>query len=609
MNIFLIVAISLFVYVLAYCLYGGYVSRKLRVDDTRETPAHTLKDDIDYVPSKPVVLFSHHFATIAGAGPILGPTIAFVYGLIPVWLWVLVGAVFLGAVHDYTSLFVSLREKGRSVAEVTGRTSGKLGFFLYISFTILLIVLVCAAFLQFSVGALTSFYPLSAFEVDPARSIFPLHIFSRDRVEMVRIGGIATTSVIIITAFAPILGYLLYKKRIRVLAGTLLSLVVAILSVLVGFYFPVQFVGISDATVRLIWMVILGIYVFIAAGIPVWILLQPRDFVNSMILYGGMALLLVSAVIGGFMGISTDSPLFGVAEGTKRLGLIWPVMFITIACGAISGFHSLVSSGTTAKQCDRERHALRIGFGAMLLESLLAVLVILAIAGGLGYAKYMAISWPESGVAGNPVLAFALGVGGFLSKGIGIPLYIGTIFGILMLEGFLVTTLDSAVRLNRYLLEELWNFIFGKFGAEPERVPKILRNPYFNSALTVFSAFGLAYPNAYSAIWPLFGTTNQMMAALTLITVSLWLAYRMRPAWFTVLPAVFMVATTFASLFIITLKSFKELSERFSGAQLSLLVLGIVLLFFSVGVVILGVVKGWELLTGRAEIPAEAELA
>ncbi len=606
MNVLLLVILSLIIYFLAYKFYADYISKSMRVDDSRLTPAHLLRDDLDYVPSTPLVVFSHHFATIAGAGPILGPTIAFVYGLVPVWLWVVIGAVFLGAVHDYTSLFISLRERGRSIAEITAKTSGRLGFFLYISFTILLIVLVCAAFLQFSVQALTSFYPLDSFKVDPGRSLLPLHTFVREGVQMVRIGGIATTSVIIITAFAPLVGYLLYRKRIRVLFAFLIATIVAIASVLVGFYFPVQFHGLSDNLIRLIWMIILSVYVLFASALPVFILLQPRDFTNAILLYVGMALLFLSAIFGGLMGVKTDAPFIGSLHGAKGLGFIWPVMFITIACGAISGFHSLVSSGTTAKQCDRENNARVISFGGMLLESLLAVLVILALAAGLGFSEYLKVAWPETG-ASNPVLAFALGVGNLMNKGLGFPLYIGTIFGILMLEGFLVTTLDSAVRLNRYLLEELWNFTLGGFGSAPERVPKILKSPYFNSTLTVLLAFGLAYPNAYTSIWPLFGTANQMMAALTLITVSLWLAYRARPVWYTVFPAIFMVATTTASLIIITLNTSHLVAQSPTPAVISRFVLGIILLFFSIGVVLLGLMRSWEFLTGKAEKIPEPE--
>jgi len=598
MNVLLVLIISLIIYWLAFRFYSTYIARSIRVNDNRPTPAHTLQDDLDYVPSKPMVLFSHHFATIAGAGPIVGPAMAAVYGFVPTWLWIIVGAVFLGAVHDYTSFFVSLREKGRSIVEITGRTTGKLGFFLYIAFTILLLLLVCAAFLNLSVQALTSFYPLAKFALIPRESWLPVHVFLREGIEQVRIGGIATTSVIIMTAFAPIMGYFLYRRGARVLPMSILAILVAVGSILVGFWFPVSFGTMTDLQIRLVWMLVLSGYVLVAAAIPVWIVLQPRDFVNSFILYSGLAVMFVAVVVGGLAGLSTaGTPAFSVAEGTKHLGLIWPIMFITIACGAISGFHSLVSTGTSSKQCDRERHARYIGYGGMLLESMLALLVLIAIAAGLGYSGYMAEAW---GPHANIVLAFAMGMGGLLHKGLAIPLYLGTIFGILMIEGFLVTTLDTAVRLNRYLLEELWKFLFGK------RVPKFLLAPAFNALLTVVLTFILAYPNAIKAIWPLFGTANQMMAALTLITVSLWLAYRLRPSWFTVLPAIFMVATTFASLVIITLRTWHKLVTSYSGATLTLFVVGVVLLLFSVGVVVLGVWKAWELVTGRVEPVGEA---
>lgn len=595
MNVLLVLVISLFAYWLAFRFHSAYLARSIRVSDERPTPAHTLRDDLDYVPTKPMVLFSHHFATIAGAGPIVGPTMAVVYGFLPVWLWIVAGAIFLGAVHDYSSLFVSLREKGRSIAEVTGKTTGRLGFFLYISFTILLLLLVCAAFLNLSVQALTSFYPLVKFALDPAASVFPVHVFIREGVEQVRIGGIATTSVIIMTAFAPLIGYLIYRRRAKVLPVSILAILVALGSIIVGFYCPVSFGTMTDQQVRLIWMLILCAYVLVAAAIPVWMVLQPRDFINSFILYAGLAVMFLAVVTGGFAGLSTvGTPVLSIAEGTRQLGLIWPIMFITIACGAISGFHSLVSGGTSAKQCDRERHARYIGYGGMLLESLLALLVLIAIAAGLGYSGYLAEAYP-GGKPGNFVLAFAMGMGGLLEKGLAVPLYLGTVFGILMIEGFLVTTLDTAVRLNRYLFEELWKFIFG------ERTPRILLVPFFNALLTVVLTFILAFPNALNAIWPLFGTANQMMAALTLITVSLWLIYRLRPAWFTVLPAIFMVTTTFASLIMITGSTWSKLMVSYSGATVTLLAVGIILLLFSIGVVVLGVLRGWEMLSGRVE--------
>ncbi len=591
MNVIIILLLALIAYVFGYFVYARYISRTLGVDDARATPAYTQSDKRDYVPARPVVLFSHHFATIAGAGPIIGPTIAIVYGFAPALLWVILGGVFLGAVHDYTSLFVSLRQKGCSIAEVTGQTTGGLGFFLYIAFTIMLIVLVTAAFLNLSVQALTSFYPASAFQLSGMEAL-PIHTFVADGVTQVRIGGIATMSVIIMTAFAPVLGWMLFKKRIHSLPAALIAIAVAVGSVWFGMYFPVSFGTMSADSIRLVWMLCLTVYVFFAAAIPVWMILQPRDFVNAFILYTGIALLVIATIGAGLGGVTTATmPAWNVAEGTKYLGLIWPILFITIACGAISGFHSLVAGGTTSKQCDRERNAVKIGYGGMLLESLLAVLVIIALVAGLGQIKFMQVAYPAGG-GGNFVLAFAMSMGGLLQKGIGIPLYLGTIFGILMLEGFLITTLDSAVRLNRYLFEELWKYIFrGK-------IPKLLRSPNFNALISVALMFLLAFSNGVKAIWPLFGAANQMMAGLTLIAVSLWLLYRARPAWYTIYPAVFMIVTTVASIGITTWSNLVRLFERFTYPTLTLVLFGVILLLFSLGVVWLGIVKAIEFRSG-----------
>jgi len=597
MNVLLLFIIALAVYAFGQFVYARYITRAFPVDDSRPTPAHTEADERDYIPARPVVLFSHHFATIAGAGPIVGPTIAIIYGYAPALLWVILGAVFMGAVHDYTSLLVSLREKGRSIAEISGHTSGKLGFFLYIVFTILLIILVTAAFLNLSVDALISYYPASAFQFEGG-SAFPVHTFLKGGVLQVRIGGIATTSVIIMTAFAPILGYFLCKRRLSSAVAVPVAIVVAVASVWIGLYYPVSFGGMEESTIRLLWMLILSVYVFFATAIPVWLILQPRDFVNAFLLYGGIALLTLAVLLGGFHGMNMHGmKAWNVAEGTKYLGFIWPILFITIACGAISGFHSLVSTGTTAKQCERERHAVRIGYGGMILESILAVLVIIALVAGLGYVRYMPVAFPSGG-GGNFVLAFAMAMGGLLQKGLQIPLYMGTIFGILMLEGFLITTLDSAVRLNRYLLEELWKFIFG------DRTPWLLRQPNFNAAISCVLMFLLAFSNGVKAIWPLFGTANQMMAALALITVSLWLLYRGRPAWYTIYPAIFMVVTTVASVIIITWGNLRKLSASYSGNTLTLVVFGVLLFIFSLGVVWLAVLKALEFRRGVHTRPA-----
>ncbi|MFH2034468.1 MAG: carbon starvation CstA family protein [Candidatus Margulisiibacteriota bacterium] len=520
MNILLVLVISLPIFLLAYYVYANYISASIGLDRSKKTPAFTYQDNSDFVPTHKWVLMGHHFASIAGAGPIVGPAIALYYGFVPVWLWILIGAVFFGAVHDFTSLFVSIREGGRSMAEVAGNTLGKSGFILFISFTIVMIVLVTSAFLGLTAKALTSTAAI-------------------DGVENIRIGGIASTSVVIMTLTAPILGYFLYKRRSNTAAMTLAASVIAIAAVIAGLLFPITI----DPKV---WMVILTVYSFIAAGIPVWLVLQPRDFTNVHILYAGIALLTLGIIAAGLKGMAISAPAFNIAQAQAHssLGSIFPVLFITVACGAISGFHALVSGGTSSKQIRSEGDARMVGFGSMLLEGVLALGVLIAVGAGLKFVDYQAIVFPAQAAGSNPILAFALGCGGILNYGLGIPAYFGSILGILMVEGFVITSLDTAVRLNRYLFEELWSTLF-------KHPPKLLKSYLFNSGLSVVIMFYLGYTNAYITIWPIFGTANQLLAALTLIAVSAWLMMRGKKMWFAVIPAILMLTTTLISLLLL----------------------------------------------------------
>ncbi len=285
-------------------------------------------------------------------------------------------------------------------------------------------------------------------------------------------------------------------------------------------------------------------YVLLAAGLPVWLVLQPRDFINVQVLYAGILAMVAGLVIGGGQNLKVTFPPTAIAEGTANLGLIWPMLFITVACGAISGFHALVATGTTAKQVAKEGHARTIGFNGMLLESLVAVGVLLVVGSMLTQEQYMAFVWPAAPGISNPIAAFAVSLGTLLDHTLHVPAAFGTIFGILLIEGFVVTTLDVAVRLNRYLFEEMWGLLF------KGKVPALLRLPWFNSTLAAALMLLFAWYNAFKALWPLFATGNQMLAALSLIAVSAWLLTRKRQAWFTLIPAGFMILTTIASLLI-----------------------------------------------------------
>ncbi len=572
MNILVMLIISVVIFVLGARIYGRLVARWLGEDVSRPTPAETLNDGKDYVPTKFNILFGHHFSAIAGAGPIVGPTVAVLFGYLPVWAWILVGSVLIGAVHDFASLFVSLREKGRSIAEVTRGALGTTGFFLFICFAILLLVLVTSAFLSMTVQALTSTAPLDLLGLTADQTL--LHTVDKGGVIHGIIGGIASTSVIIITLFAPLLGYAIYKRNMNIALGYVVAAIVAIGSIRIGMSLPVT----ADPKM---WMLVLAVYVTLASGLPVWLILQPRDFINVQILYLGILGIFAVVIVGGFMGITPQMPVTAVEAGTAKLSYIWPFLFITVACGAVSGFHSLVSTGTTSKQLAKEGQARKIGYNAMILEGILATGTVLVVCAALTQADYMRIVWPAPGTgASNPILAFALSMGLMLNKTLSIPTHIGTVFGILMVEGFVVTTLDAAVRLNRYLFEELWNVLFK--GA----VPAVMRTAWFNSLLSVALMLWLAWNNAFTMLWPMFATTNQLLAALTLLAVSSWLLKRRRQAWFTLIPAVFMVITTIAALLLLLQKFIAQIQ---SGAALSgpvtLLVMDLLCLGLAIGVV------------------------
>jgi len=567
MNVLFFLAIPIILFFSASKIYAKWVAKTLGEDPNNPTPAVTVNDGRDYVPTKRYVVFAHHFSAIAGAGPIIGPTMAVLYGFVPAWMWVVVGGIFLGAVHDFSTMFISLREKGKSIAEVARTTLGKTGFNLMITFTIMMLLLVCSSFLSATAISLTSLWPLAKLGVDGTDTI--LTTITTDGVTYGKIGGIASTSVIFITLCAPIIGWLIHKKGIKTLHAYLLASAVCVISVLLGIEFPISLEPFH-------WMIIISIYVLIASGTPVWVILQPRDFINVQILYGGILLMAISILAVGFGGASISLPSFNFAEGAKNLGMIWPMMFITIACGAISGFHSLVGGGTTCKQLSNESDARKVSFNSMLLESLLAVCVLLAIGVGLSFVDYKSIVWPsDPAIKSNPILGFSLAAGNLFNQGLGIPISLGTVFGILLVEGFVITTLDAAVRLNRYLFEELWSILF----KEPK---PFLKNYWFNSLITVIFMFILAYSNAFSVLWPIFGTANQLLAALGLITAASWLVLKGKKYLFALFPALFMLATTITAL-IILLMGYIEKSNYI------LIAVDLLLFLLSLGVVVLAV--------------------
>ena len=570
MNILWLLVGALIAVWLGYRFYSRFIARILGEEAGRTTPAVMHEDGKDYCPTSSPVVFAHHFASIAGAGPILGPTMALMYGVIPVWLWVIIGGIFIGAVHDYTSLFVSMRERGRSIAEIARSSLGEGGFGLMIGFTIIMIILVTSAFLVASARSLTSLVPLTHLKLPVTQTV--LKTVMKDGIAMGQIGGIASTSVIFITLCAPFIGLLIYRLKASLRVTIPVALVVCVISALIGLRAPVTL----DVTG---WMIILSLYTLLAAGVPVWMILQPRDFTNVFILYGGVVLLLAAAVGAGLQGVTCGAPAFNLADGARApsLGMLWPFLFITVACGAISGFHALVAGGTVAKQVTSEPAARVIGFGGMLLETLLAVGVIIAFAGGMPFTEYTNLVHPSSGNA-NPILAFALAMSGIMYKGLHIPMVYGTVFGILMVEGFVATTLDTAVRINRYLFEELWVILF-------RQPPALLRSYLFNSGLSVALMMLFAFTNAFGALWPVFGTANQLLAALTLITLAAWLAANRKKNAFLLLPALFMIATTLFALVF--------LAQRYiAGKNYVLLAADVVMGLLAAGLIVVAV-RSW----------------
>jgi len=531
---------------LASRTYGAHLARVFGIDGSRPTPAALHDDNRDLVHTRVDVVFAHHFASIAGTAPIVGPVFALVYGFFPIWMWALLGGIFLGAVHDFGALFVSMREGAKSIPTVARKTLGKTGYVLFILFFLAMIVYVTSLFLNLSATALTSRYPLDQLELASDQRLLRTETTTvkGQTVTLGFVGGIAATGVIVITLLSMPLGWLQRRQILKGLRLHLVGTAICVLSIFVGFVLPLRFPLESET---LIWRWGLAVYTLIAAGLPVWLVVQPRDMVNVQILYGGIALLFVSLLLGGMGGLGTQFPGWSAGFGAEKIGMLWPFLFVTVACGAISGFHCMVSGGTTSRQIARESDARGIAYNAMLLESMLAILVTLAVASSIAKADYLSIVWPspaqqEAGVSPNPIFAFALAAGALFQKALGIPLAIGCVFGILTVGGFIITTLDTAVRLNRYLFEELWDVAFD---GNP---PAFMKFYWLNAGLSVALMLLFALKIKLALGWLLFGTANQLVAALALIAITAWLLSHGRRFVYTLVPAVLVLVTTVTAL-------------------------------------------------------------
>ncbi|MBM4372099.1 MAG: carbon starvation protein A, partial [Deltaproteobacteria bacterium] len=601
MNVLLVMLGSAVALVVGGRLYSRYLARILGESTGRTTPAIEREDGRDFVPTPTPVVFAHHFASIAGAGPIVGPVIAIIYGWVPALLWVLFGGLFIGAAHDHLATYIATREGGVSIATVVRRVIGKDAFVAITIFVVVLLALVCAAFLNLSATALTSTLEYARVGLTPAQTLFRTTGDGR-----VVIGGIASMSVVIITAVAPLVGWLYIRRGIRVWICSLLAVGICAGSIAVGLFQPLTFDPMT-------WKLLLSGYVLVAAGVPVWIFLQSRDFINVHILYIGMAGLLVTLVVASLGGTggadlaatATALPAWNLEEGSRANGWFWPGLFIIIACGAVSGFHSLCAGGTTCKQLRSEAATRHVGYFAMLLESFLAVCVIGVLMLGISRSDYITDvhAFRLLGIGGpgdsNPVLAFAMAVGNAGRLAFDAPVAVGALAGMVLLEGFLVTTLDTAVRLTRYLLEEIWQVLFAgtdvfsspaEAGVTPRTTRglqrgllKLLRHYWINSGLAVGLMLAFALTGGQKALWKIFATSNQLLAAMVLGLAALWLLRRGRRAWFAVVPAALMLVTTAVSLVLELLGYLKN-----PAANASLLVANVVIMAITAYLLVAG---------------------
>lgn len=516
-------------YVVAYNTYGRFLGKKIfQLAADKVCPSHELRDDIDFVPTNKHVLFGHHFTSIAGLGPIVGPAVALIWGWVPAMIWVFVGSIFLGAVHDFGALIVSLRHNGRSIGDISGDLISprvRILFLLIIFFLLLLVIAVFALV----IAILFDMYPQA---VIPVWLEIPI---------------------------AVILGYQVYKKGASHTFWGIIAVIVMYITVVIGAYVPVDLkaLGLSPSGAIITWMIILYIYAYIASTLPVQTLLQPRDYINSHQLLIALGLLALGVIVAH---PQITAP--AINPNPQGAPSMWPFLFVIIACGAISGFHSLVSSGTSSKQCYSEEDARFIGYGAMLMEGSLSTLVIISVAAGLGlglitkdgtffgteaFTHYYS-SWAAVSGLGAKINAFVQG-GANLIESYGIPKNITvTIMGVFLVS-FAATTLDTATRLQRYIIGEL---------AIACKVPA-LANRHPATMIAVLTAFILSFYNGSGkgalTLWPLFGTANQLLAGLALLVITVYLVKKKIPTIYTVIPMVFMIAMTGWAM-VLNLKKF-----------------------------------------------------
>lgn len=506
MNSALLLALAIGIYLVAYLLYTKVLNQTFVLDPSRKTPAHTKRDGQDFEPAKNwLVLFGHHFASICGAGPIIGPTLACIYwGWGASFLWILVGAIWLGAVADFSALIMSVRSEGKSIAQISRDVISPRASLFFLIFIWIALILVIAVF-----------------------SILAAQTFTYQPETVLPSFGLIPTAILI--------GWLLYKKNAAQTPTTLLGLLILVALLICGHFIQITLPSFSFIDSKSIWILLLLIYCFVASIIPVQTLLQPRDYLASFVLFAMIGV----AVIGIFITHpEMQAPAFNGFNplAWPKAGPVLPMLFVTVACGAISGFHSLVASGTTCKQLDTEAHACRVGYGGMLTESFVACLVLLAVGAG--------VPWHQVGgilKTGGPISVFSEGYGAVTLPILG-PY--GKSFAVLALNAFILTTLDSATRITRYVTSELFR----------------IENRYVATLIPVVAGGLLALSGKWNIIWPIFGTSNQLIAALTLLVASCWLHARKKKFKLTFIPAVIMLIITLAAF---SLQLYQFLMRKF----------------------------------------------
>ena len=572
MNSLVLLLICIAILACGYIFYGGWLCKQWGVGESKEpTPAHALEDGVDYVPAKAPVLMGHHFSSIAGAGPITGPIGAAMFGWLPVTLWVLIGGIFFGGVHDFGALFASVRHKGQSIGEVISANMSRRAKRLFIIFSYLTLILVVAAFASIVASTFGAV-------VDESGAIDVAASGTQASVAMVSI---------LFILIAIVFGFCVYRRNVPMGIASIIGIVAIVVIMAVGMNFHPIYLTTKT------WMIIVGIYIAIASVTPVWILLQPRDYLSSFLLYAMMAVALVGVIVSHApMGGADGLPMvtsFAVDNG-NGMQYMFPVLFTTVACGAISGFHSLVSSGTTSKQLDKETDAKPIAYGGMLLECVLAVITVCAI--NFAY-KYNAAN-PDTALTGATAI-FGGGIAQmYAAFGPGVVKTLRTLL-VLTYSAFCLTSLDTATRLARFMFQEFW--------LEPGQTPKditegwkkVMVNPYFATILTVVLGVILGM-TGYGKIWGLFGAANQLLAGIGLLAVATWLGNAGKNNKMFLAPMAFMIVVTICSL-CLTVKNQIGLITAGTAdwGAYAQSILGVLLIILAVVLVI----EGIQTLTGK----------